>query len=91
MTAGTFTLGTVTVPGLQHFPPPFEQIASHYRGQIERGELAPGAFLPTEAEIMAAWGVAKATANKAVALLKTEGLVAGRVGVGTVVLERPQP
>lgn len=70
------TLGTMSPsPGVQRVPPPFRQIADHYALQIRSGKLKPGDYLPTGAELMAKWQVSKATASKAVDVLKTRGLV----------------
>lgn len=54
----------------------------------QRGELAAGDRLPSERELVETWEVAKATANKAIAALKVEGLVETRIGSGTVVADR---
>jgi AcrR family transcriptional regulator len=64
---------------------PSTQIAAHIRGQIQSGELAAGARVPSTREIMRRWGVAMATASKVLGILKGEGLVQPRPGVGTVV------
>jgi AcrR family transcriptional regulator len=64
---------------------PSIQIAAQIRGQIQSGELAAGNRVPSTREIMRRWGVAMATASKVLAILKEEGLVRTRPGVGTVV------
>jgi DNA-binding transcriptional regulator YhcF (GntR family) len=64
---------------------PSTQIAAQIRGQIQSGELAAGARVPSTREIMRRWGVAMATASKVLAILKEEGLVRTRPGVGSVV------
>jgi DNA-binding transcriptional regulator YhcF (GntR family) len=64
---------------------PSTQIAAQIRGQIQSGELAAGARVPSTREIMRRWGVAMATASKVLAILKEEGLVRTRPGAGTVV------
>ncbi|QMU69163.1 GntR family transcriptional regulator [Streptacidiphilus sp. P02-A3a] len=68
--------------------PKYEQIAQHLRGQIVRGELAPGDTVPSVPELSQTWQVAKATAERAIALLRQEGLVESRQGAGTFVRER---
>jgi DNA-binding transcriptional regulator YhcF (GntR family) len=64
---------------------PSTQIATQIRAQIQSGELAAGARVPSTREIMRRWGVAMATATKVLAILKEEGVVRTRPGVGTVV------
>src|ERR1700722_17552626 len=67
--------------------PPYARIATELRGQIERGELAPGQRVPSTREITARWGVAMATATRVLATLRQDGLVHPVPGVGTVVSE----
>jgi AcrR family transcriptional regulator len=69
--------------------PPYAQIAAELRDQIEKGTLAPGDRVPSTREITQRWGVAMATATKALAALRQESLVRPVPGVGTVVAERP--
>ena len=56
------------------------RIADDIRMRIERGELPPGAPIPTIQELTAAWDVAPRTARDAHALLRQMGLVTGRRG-----------
>jgi AcrR family transcriptional regulator len=65
--------------------PPYRQIVSDVRRRIETGELRPGDRVPSARAITREWGVAIATATKAHAALREEGLTAARPGVGTVV------
>jgi AcrR family transcriptional regulator len=67
--------------------PPYARIAAEVRHRIETGELAPGSRVPSTREITARWGVAMATATKALATLRDQGLVRAIPGVGTVVAE----
>ena len=67
--------------------PPYARIAAEVRHRIETGELAPGSRVPSTREITARWGVAMATATKALATLRDQGLVRAIPGVGTVVVE----
>lgn len=62
-------------PHISRPPPPYMQITDHYRQQIQDGELAEGARLPTVAAVAADWGVAHATAAKGMAQLQVEGLI----------------
>jgi DNA-binding transcriptional regulator YhcF (GntR family) len=67
--------------------PRYLGIADDLRRRITRGELAPGAKVPSTRRIAAEWGVAMATAAKALATLAQEGLVRAEPRSGTVVAE----
>lgn len=54
--------------------------------RIETGELPDGARVPSETELMAAHGVARGTARRAVELLQERGLVRKMHGKGVFVL-----
>lgn len=62
-------------PQLDRPPPPYAQIADHYRQQIHDGTLAEGTRLPSVLEIARQFGVSAATAAKAIAQLQVEGLI----------------
>ncbi|MFF5294257.1 TetR/AcrR family transcriptional regulator C-terminal domain-containing protein [Paractinoplanes globisporus] len=64
---------------------PYRQIVEDVRRRIEAGELKPGDRVPSARQITQDWGVAIATATKAHAALREEGLTVARPGVGTVV------
>ena len=66
--------------------PPSVRIADELRAQIQRGELAPGARVPSAREITRRWGVAIATASRVLAALRDDGLVRPVPGVGTIVV-----
>jgi GntR family transcriptional regulator len=63
-------------------------IADDIAGQIGRGELRPGARLPSEADLAAHYGAAKMTARRAVRELRERGLVRTVMGKGTYVAGR---
>ncbi|MCD0445444.1 TetR/AcrR family transcriptional regulator C-terminal domain-containing protein [Glycomyces sp. A-F 0318] len=65
--------------------PPYRQIAAEIRSGIAAGDLRPGDRVPSVRQIARRWGVAVATANRVMAVLRDEGLVETRVGAGTVV------
>lgn len=65
--------------------PPYLQIAEALRDRIASGALRPGEPVPSTRKIVAEWGVAMATATKALAELRNRGLVQVVPGVGTVV------
>ena len=70
--------------------PLYLQIAAILRGQIERGEIAPGRPVPSETQLMQEHGVARLTARKAVRVLADEGLVEVVQGRGAYVTEAPR-
>jgi DNA-binding transcriptional regulator YhcF (GntR family) len=63
-------------------------IAEELRGRIARGELPPGARVPSTRRLATDHGVAMATAAKALTLLSQEGLVRAEPRSGTVVADR---
>ncbi|GAA4575002.1 GntR family transcriptional regulator [Planotetraspora kaengkrachanensis] len=67
--------------------PPYQRIVADIRRRIEDGRLAPGDRVPSTRQIAGEWGVALATATKALTTLRQEGLVQARPRVGTVVAE----
>jgi AcrR family transcriptional regulator len=64
---------------------PYRRIVEDVRRRIEAGELKPGDRVPSARQITSEWGVAIATATKAHATMREEGLTVARPGVGTVV------
>ncbi|WP_314243001.1 TetR/AcrR family transcriptional regulator C-terminal domain-containing protein [Streptomyces kutzneri] len=65
--------------------PPYLRIVAAIRRRIADGELAPGDRVPSTRQIAAQWGVALATATRALTTLRLEGLVEARPRIGTVV------
>lgn len=61
------------------------QIAETLRGRIARGELAPGAPVPSEAALGQEFGVSRTTIRRALALLEAERLVRALPGTGRIV------
>jgi DNA-binding transcriptional regulator YhcF (GntR family) len=70
--------------------PPYLRIAAEIRRRIADGELAPGERVPSTRQVAAEWGVALATAAKALTALRQQGLVHARPRSGTVVA-LPEP
>ena len=79
----------VVVPTSRPRRAPYEVIAAELRQQIEDGRLAPGSFLPTTNELAAAHSVSIATSHRAIALLKSEGLIEVSRGRRAVVRAAP--
>ena len=70
--------------------PVYLQIAAVLRGQIDSGEIPPGSFLPSLRAISEQYEVARMTAERAIGLLRAEGLVRGVPGRGVIVLPEDQ-
>jgi GntR family transcriptional regulator len=71
--------------------PMYQQIAHKIRVQIEQGELAPGAQLPTELELREEYSASRNTIRDAIKVLTREGLVTTQPGRGTFVLNTIDP
>jgi GntR family transcriptional regulator len=71
--------------------PMYLQIAEKLRAQIETGELAPGAQLPTELELGHLYSSSRNTIRDAIKRLTSQGLVETRPGQGTFVTTRVDP
>lgn len=67
----------------------FRQLADQLRAGIERGEYPAGSLLPSEPELVRLYGVSRQTANRAIMVLRGEGLVRVKRGVGVIVREIP--
>ena len=65
--------------------PRYRQIAAALRGAIEAGELAADCGLPSEVDLMARFGVSRATVRQALSLLEVDGLIVTRAGKGRYV------
>jgi AcrR family transcriptional regulator len=72
-------------------PAPYERIAATIRAQVAAGRLRPGDRAPSTREITRRWGVAIATATKALTLLRNEGVLEPVRGIGMIVRPGPEP
>src|SRR5262245_31856565 len=61
------------------------RVADELRGRIDRGELIPGAALPSEAQLCEQFGASRGTIRSALATLRREGLIDGSQGRPPVV------
>ena len=64
------------------------RLANELRGRLVRHEWQVGERLPTEADLVAGYGVSRATVREAMKSLEGEGLVITRQGRGSFVAER---
>jgi DNA-binding GntR family transcriptional regulator len=71
--------------------PMYRQIADDLRIKIQSGEIAPGAQLPTEIELMDRYDASRNTVRDAIKLLTIGSLVETRPGQGTFVVEKINP
>ncbi|MBB4934700.1 DNA-binding GntR family transcriptional regulator [Lipingzhangella halophila] len=60
--------------------PLYMQVTNDLRSKINSGELAPGATIPSEHELMEQHQVSRHTAQKALSLLTSEGLITAGQG-----------
>jgi GntR family transcriptional regulator len=68
--------------------PLYRRIEAELRQRIRDGNLKPGAQVPTEPELMAEYGVSRATVRQALARLVADGQLEIRRGLGTYVTAR---
>ena len=67
----------------------YRSIADALRTGIERGAHAPGELLPSESELRTTHDASRVTIRRALELLREEGLVDSRQGVGWFVAAQP--
>lgn len=63
--------------------PPYARVKQHLKEGLAAGRWPPGALMPSEAELVALFGVSRMTVGRALRELQAEGLVARTQGVGT--------
>jgi GntR family transcriptional regulator len=69
--------------------PLYQQLAALLREQIDNGTLQPGTQLPTEGDLADKHDTSRNTVRLALNLLRTEGLVESRRGLGSYVRSAP--
>jgi GntR family histidine utilization transcriptional repressor len=62
---------------------PYARVKQHLKAGLATGQWPPGALMPSEAELVARFGVSRMTVNRALRELQAEGLVQRTQGVGT--------
>src|SRR5688500_11459188 len=68
-----------------------QHVVAGLKDKILSGELAPGAKLPSEAELVEEYAVSRTVVREAVSRLQAEGLVETFQGRGSFVLAVPEP
>ncbi|MDG4786251.1 GntR family transcriptional regulator [Micromonospora sp. WMMD1102] len=54
---------------------PYRQLAAILAAQIQRGDWKPDRAIPSEAQLVQRYGIARATVRRAIALLVDEGVL----------------
>jgi GntR family transcriptional regulator len=67
----------------------YRQVADELRNAIKRGEFPPGSALPSQPDLARRYGLNQTSINRAIALLRAEGLVRVEHGRGAFVQEIP--
>lgn len=62
---------------------PYVRVKQHLKDGLAAGRWSPGALMPSEAELVAKFGVSRMTVSRALRELQSEGLVERTQGVGT--------
>lgn len=71
-------------------PPKYVRLAQTLQGRIEDGTYAPGTRVPSENQLVQAFGMSRPTVVRALDLLKRDGWLESRQGYGTIVRGRPE-
>ena len=62
---------------------PYARIKQYLKDELSRGRWPPGAAMPSDAELVAQFGVSRMTVTRALSELRSEGLIERVQGVGT--------
>ena len=62
---------------------PYARVKQFLKSELELGRWVPGSLMPSEAELVAQFGVSRMTVTRALRELQNEGLVGRVQGVGT--------
>jgi GntR family transcriptional regulator, histidine utilization repressor len=62
---------------------PYHRVKRHLRDALAQGRFPPGALMPSEADLVARFGVSRMTVNRALRELQAEGMIDRVQGVGT--------
>lgn len=73
----------MSTPAPRATEPPYRRVKQHVRAGLLRGDWPPGTPLPSEAELVAQFGVSRMTVNRALRELQADGLIQRVQGVGS--------
>src|SRR3954451_14781987 len=71
-------------------PPKYVRLAQTLQRRIEDGTYPPGTRVPSENQLVQAFGMSRPTVVRALELLKRAGWLESRQGYGTIVRGRPE-
>jgi GntR family histidine utilization transcriptional repressor len=63
--------------------PTYERVKQYLKRELARGRWSPGSLMPSEADLVAQFGVSRMTVNRALRELQSEGLIDRIQGAGT--------
>ncbi|TNY37955.1 GntR family transcriptional regulator [Thermomonospora catenispora] len=72
------------------YTPAYVKVAAAIREAILSGELEPGQAIPSEAQLIQQYGVARETVRRAMAMLRGEGLIITEHARGSYVRNVPE-
>ncbi|MFD4552731.1 GntR family transcriptional regulator [Streptomyces sp. NPDC058469] len=72
-------------------PAMYRKVPADLGREIGEGRYGSGGRLPAEGDLAEQYGVSRGTVRQAMALLRTEGLIASRRGTRRVVIGTPRP
>lgn len=67
----------------------YEEVADDLRQKIQSGEYPPGSRMPSRADLRKIYTISDTVSDKAMWLLRQDGLVETLPGVGVYVTEKP--
>jgi DNA-binding GntR family transcriptional regulator len=73
----------------EYTPPKYAQVVAELKRRIEHGDHPPGTLLPSEHDLVGAFGVSRPTIVKALAALRQDGWITTQQGKGSFVRGRP--
>ena len=77
------SISAASMPGSQRPAAPYARVKQYLKQELARGRWPSGALMPSDAELVAQFGVSRMTVTRALRELQSEGLVDRVQGVGT--------
>jgi GntR family transcriptional regulator, histidine utilization repressor len=68
---------------MQSAAAPYARVKQYLKDELSRGQWSPGELMPSEADLVAKFGISRMTVNRALRELQAEGMVERVQGVGT--------